>query len=107
MAYELEEVALRLDSSWLEKSDRAEQPGSPEYVQHAALRVFKRKLDETRRSGTVDQKACDKALDDLKEMVGLTQFKAVRVGQLAKELVVAHLCAEIATLATGTKMHKG
>ncbi|HEU5378622.1 MAG TPA: type III-B CRISPR-associated protein Cas10/Cmr2 [Ktedonobacteraceae bacterium] len=97
MAYELEEIALRLEAVPRRESNPSI---SPPHVQYAALRVFQRKLDEAkRREHDTDQIA--QALDSLKEMIGLDHLQAVRVGELAKELIVARFFARARLLATG------
>jgi CRISPR-associated protein Cmr2 len=97
MAYELDEIAQRLEPD-------PEQAGnssvSPPYVQYAALRVFQRKLDEAKRAGH-SEKEVEATLKLLKEMIGLEQLQPVRVGTLADELVVARLFADARRLARG------
>jgi CRISPR-associated protein Cmr2 len=65
MAYELREVALRLESEEDQKLKI-----SPPYVQYAALRVFQRKLDEAGRQKH-SKKEVALALYVLKRMIGL------------------------------------
>jgi CRISPR-associated protein Cmr2 len=66
MAYELEEIALRLEP---EPRKAADQQLSPLHVQYAALRVFQRKLDEAGREK--NKKSAALALYALKCMIGL------------------------------------
>lgn len=97
MAYELEEIALRLEP---DVDYAADSSVSPPHVQYAALRVFQRKLSETKRKGQDDAQVA-LTLDMLKEMIGLEQIQPVRVGRLAHELIVARLFAQARQLANG------
>jgi hypothetical protein len=97
MAYELEEIALRLEP---EPDHTGNQPISPPHVQYAALRVFQRKLDEARRAGHSIEEIRE-TLEQFKEMIGLEHHQPVRVGRLADELVVARLFADARRLAQG------
>ena len=97
MAYELEEIGLRLEP---ETEHGANQPISPPYVQYAALRVFQRKLDEAKRRGYSNSEI-SATLDLLKEMIGLEHIQPVSVGKLADELIVARLFADALLLAKG------
>lgn len=97
MAYELEEIALRLEP---DADHAAGQSISLPHVQYAALRVFQRKLSETKRKGQDDAQVA-LTLDALKEMIGLEQPQSVHVGQLADELVVARLFAQARQLSEG------
>lgn len=97
MAYELEEIVLRLEPG----RERVAEPAvSPPHVQYAALRVFQRKLDEARRRGHSENDTAS-TLRLLKEMIGLEQIQPVIVGELADELVVARLFADARRLAAG------
>jgi CRISPR-associated protein Cmr2 len=120
MAYELKDLALRLDQSLLAQTTskkEAQSNSSPGYVQYAALRIFKRKLDEARSGGTRSKKELADIIERLKRMIGLPSasrdpvqtgqladkpvpsLNMVQVGQLADELVVARLFAHARELA--------